>query len=164
MRSWERNFLDTLRLLNLYHKHKLHCQNHGRRKLIVWSSVVKWRRFLVLTSLKLQYLHLVFRWFTSKWHPITSVNRSPPSWISCVQYPSIKFLKVDVEESPAVAKAESIKSVPTFKIYKNGDKVNYSQIFSNLIFKKSHSQIILQNSNFQNFHSWIIFQNFNFHI
>ncbi|KAL6329934.1 hypothetical protein AAG906_039849 [Vitis piasezkii] len=38
----------------------------------------------------------------------------------CVQYPSIKFLKVDVEESPAVAKAESIKSVPTFKIYKNG--------------------------------------------
>lgn len=42
----------------------------------------------------------------------------------CVQYPSIKFLKVDVEESPAVAKAESIKSVPTFKIYKNGGKVN----------------------------------------
>ena len=42
----------------------------------------------------------------------------------CVQYQSIKFLKVDVEESPTVAKTESIKSVPTFKIYKNGDKVN----------------------------------------
>ena len=80
----------------------------------------------------------------------------------CVQYQSIKFFKVDVEENPTVAKAESIKSVPTFKIYKNGDKVNDSQIFSNLIFKKSHSQIILQNSNFQKFHSRIIFQNFNF--
>ena len=59
MRSWGGNFLETLRLLNLYPRHRLHCQNHGRRKLIVWSLVVKWRRFLVLTSLKLQYLHLV---------------------------------------------------------------------------------------------------------
>ncbi|KAJ9172800.1 hypothetical protein P3X46_016007 [Hevea brasiliensis] len=41
----------------------------------------------------------------------------------CVRYPSIHFFKVDVEESLAVAKAESIKTVPTFKIYKNGDKV-----------------------------------------
>ncbi|CBI19465.3 unnamed protein product, partial [Vitis vinifera] len=36
---------------------------------------------------------------------------------------SVKF-GGEVEESPTVAKTESIKSVPTFKIYKNGDKVN----------------------------------------
>ncbi|KAL5082294.1 hypothetical protein RYX36_010715 [Vicia faba] len=41
----------------------------------------------------------------------------------CVRYPSIKFIKVDVEECISIAKAESIKSVPTFKIYKNGEKV-----------------------------------------
>ncbi|KAG4968845.1 hypothetical protein JHK87_034496 [Glycine soja] len=42
----------------------------------------------------------------------------------CVRYPSVKFIKVDVEECLAIAKAESIRSVPTFKIYKNGEKVN----------------------------------------
>ncbi|KAF4386536.1 inactive TPR repeat-containing thioredoxin TTL3 [Cannabis sativa] len=41
----------------------------------------------------------------------------------CVRYPSVKFFKVDVEESSTVAKAENIRSVPTFKIYKNGEKV-----------------------------------------
>ncbi|XP_048328224.2 inactive TPR repeat-containing thioredoxin TTL3 isoform X1 [Ziziphus jujuba] len=41
----------------------------------------------------------------------------------CVRYPSIKFFKVDVEESLAIAKAESIRMVPTFKIYRNGVKV-----------------------------------------
>ncbi|KAL5571019.1 hypothetical protein UlMin_020616 [Ulmus minor] len=41
----------------------------------------------------------------------------------CVRYPSVKFFKVDVEESLAVAKAEGIRTVPTFKIYKNGEKV-----------------------------------------
>ncbi|XP_061357776.1 inactive TPR repeat-containing thioredoxin TTL3-like [Gastrolobium bilobum] len=41
----------------------------------------------------------------------------------CVRYPSIKFIKVDVEECLAIAKAESIRSVPTFKIYKKGEKV-----------------------------------------
>ncbi|KAL4332358.1 hypothetical protein GQ457_07G003540 [Hibiscus cannabinus] len=41
----------------------------------------------------------------------------------CVRYPSIHFYKVDVEESLAVAKAESIRTVPTFKVYKNGEKV-----------------------------------------
>ena len=35
----------------------------------------------------------------------------------------VLWLKVDVEESLAVAKAEGIRMVPTFKIYKNGDKV-----------------------------------------
>ncbi|CAL0323591.1 unnamed protein product [Lupinus luteus] len=41
----------------------------------------------------------------------------------CVRYPSVKFIKVDVEECLAISKAESIRSVPTFKIYKNGEKV-----------------------------------------
>ncbi|KAF7822924.1 inactive TPR repeat-containing thioredoxin TTL3 [Senna tora] len=41
----------------------------------------------------------------------------------CVRYPSVKFIKVDVEECRAIAKAEGIRSVPTFKIYKNGRKV-----------------------------------------
>ncbi|KAI4333859.1 hypothetical protein L6164_018616 [Bauhinia variegata] len=41
----------------------------------------------------------------------------------CVRYPSVKFFKVDVEECLAIAKAESIRTVPTFKIYKNGEKV-----------------------------------------
>ncbi|KAK9284527.1 hypothetical protein L1049_023702 [Liquidambar formosana] len=41
----------------------------------------------------------------------------------CVRYPSVHFLKVDVDETPAIAKAESIRIVPTFKIYKNGSKV-----------------------------------------
>lgn len=38
----------------------------------------------------------------------------------CNRYPSINFLKVDVNESPAVSNAENVRAVPTFKIYKNG--------------------------------------------
>ncbi|XP_052177113.1 inactive TPR repeat-containing thioredoxin TTL3-like [Diospyros lotus] len=38
------------------------------------------------------------------------------------QYPSIHFFKVDVEESPGIAKAEGVRTVPTFNIYKNGSK------------------------------------------
>ncbi|KAF7144942.1 hypothetical protein RHSIM_Rhsim04G0024900 [Rhododendron simsii] len=41
----------------------------------------------------------------------------------CVKYPSINFLKVDVEETPAVAVAENVRIVPTFKIYKKGSRV-----------------------------------------
>ncbi|OVA04051.1 Tetratricopeptide repeat-containing domain [Macleaya cordata] len=42
----------------------------------------------------------------------------------CVRYPSVNFLKVvDVEESPAVAKVENVRIVPTFKIYKNSRRV-----------------------------------------
>ncbi|KAB8495638.1 hypothetical protein FH972_025381 [Carpinus fangiana] len=41
----------------------------------------------------------------------------------CVRYPSVKFLKVDVENLLAIAKAEGIRTVPTFKIYRNGEKV-----------------------------------------
>ncbi|XP_038690157.1 TPR repeat-containing thioredoxin TTL1-like [Tripterygium wilfordii] len=41
----------------------------------------------------------------------------------CGRYPSITFLKVDIEESPAIANAENVRIVPTFKIYKNGSRV-----------------------------------------
>ncbi|KAF5481434.1 hypothetical protein F2P56_002083 [Juglans regia] len=41
----------------------------------------------------------------------------------CVRYPSVNFFKVDVEDHLAVAKAENIRTVPTFKIYRNGEKV-----------------------------------------
>ncbi|XVF18675.1 hypothetical protein REPUB_Repub11eG0043200 [Reevesia pubescens] len=41
----------------------------------------------------------------------------------CGRYPSINFLKVDIDESPAVASADNVRIVPTFKIYKNGSRV-----------------------------------------
>lgn len=41
----------------------------------------------------------------------------------CTQYPSINFLKVDVQESPAIANTENVRVVPTIKIYKNGSRV-----------------------------------------
>ncbi|KFK33928.1 hypothetical protein AALP_AA5G079300 [Arabis alpina] len=41
----------------------------------------------------------------------------------CIRYPLVQFFKVDVEETLALAKTESIRKVPTLKIYKNGDKV-----------------------------------------
>ncbi|XP_044509781.1 TPR repeat-containing thioredoxin TTL1-like [Mangifera indica] len=41
----------------------------------------------------------------------------------CSRYPSINFLKVDIDESPAVANAENVRIVPTFKIYKNCSRV-----------------------------------------
>ncbi|MQL96178.1 hypothetical protein Taro_028856 [Colocasia esculenta] len=41
----------------------------------------------------------------------------------CTRYPSVNFLKVDVDENPEVALAEDVRIVPTFKIYKNGARV-----------------------------------------
>ncbi|KZV29697.1 Tetratricopetide-repeat thioredoxin-like 1 isoform 1 [Dorcoceras hygrometricum] len=41
----------------------------------------------------------------------------------CVRYPSINFLKVDIEESPAIANAENVKIIPTIKIYRKGIRV-----------------------------------------
>ncbi|KAI4388262.1 hypothetical protein MLD38_000605 [Melastoma candidum] len=41
----------------------------------------------------------------------------------CGRYPSISFLKVDVEECSTIASAENVRIVPTFKIYKNGYRV-----------------------------------------
>ncbi|XP_057465610.1 TPR repeat-containing thioredoxin TTL1-like isoform X1 [Actinidia eriantha] len=41
----------------------------------------------------------------------------------CGRYPSINFLKVDVEVSRAIAVVENVRILPTFKIYKNGSRV-----------------------------------------
>lgn len=41
----------------------------------------------------------------------------------CGRYPSINFLKVDINESPVIANTENVRIVPTFKIYKNGSRV-----------------------------------------
>ncbi|KAG6488073.1 hypothetical protein ZIOFF_056831 [Zingiber officinale] len=41
----------------------------------------------------------------------------------CNRHPSTNFLKVDISRSPAIAKAENVRIVPTFKIYKNGRRV-----------------------------------------
>ncbi|CAA2953464.1 TPR repeat-containing thioredoxin TTL1-like [Olea europaea subsp. europaea] len=41
----------------------------------------------------------------------------------CARYPSVNFLKVDVNKSPAIVHAESVRIVPTFKIYKKGSRV-----------------------------------------
>ncbi|KAJ6822485.1 TPR repeat-containing thioredoxin TTL1-like [Iris pallida] len=41
----------------------------------------------------------------------------------CTRFPSLNFLKVDVNESPIIAKTENVRIVPTFKIYKNRTRV-----------------------------------------
>ncbi|XP_019154062.1 PREDICTED: TPR repeat-containing thioredoxin TTL1-like [Ipomoea nil] len=41
----------------------------------------------------------------------------------CSKYRSINFLKVDVEDCPVLANAENVRIVPTFKIYKKGERV-----------------------------------------
>ncbi|XP_066314537.1 TPR repeat-containing thioredoxin TTL1-like [Miscanthus floridulus] len=41
----------------------------------------------------------------------------------CTECPSVNFLKVNIDSSPMVAKAENVRIVPTFKIYKGGVKV-----------------------------------------
>ncbi|XP_057539175.1 TPR repeat-containing thioredoxin TTL1-like, partial [Amaranthus tricolor] len=41
----------------------------------------------------------------------------------CSQYPSINFLKVNLENSTEVSNAENVRIVPTIKIYKNGSRV-----------------------------------------
>ncbi|KAK6132609.1 hypothetical protein DH2020_033711 [Rehmannia glutinosa] len=41
----------------------------------------------------------------------------------CTRYPSVNFLMVDIEESPAIAHAENIRIVPTIKIYRKGNRV-----------------------------------------
>lgn len=43
--------------------------------------------------------------------------------VLCKRYPAVNFIKVDVEENPYLAKTESVNSVPTFKLYKNGTKM-----------------------------------------
>ncbi|KAE9621611.1 hypothetical protein Lal_00032470 [Lupinus albus] len=41
----------------------------------------------------------------------------------CGHYPSINFLKVDIQECPTIATSENVRIVPTFKIYKSGCRV-----------------------------------------
>ncbi|KAL5128680.1 TPR repeat-containing thioredoxin TTL1 [Glycine soja] len=39
------------------------------------------------------------------------------------RFPSVNFLKVEIEDHPYLAKSESVSSIPAFKIYKNGSSV-----------------------------------------
>ncbi|KAL4296460.1 hypothetical protein GQ457_12G016360 [Hibiscus cannabinus] len=41
----------------------------------------------------------------------------------CKRFPSIYFLKVEIEDHPVLAKSEALSSIPAFKIYKNGERV-----------------------------------------
>ncbi|XP_040380182.1 TPR repeat-containing thioredoxin TTL1-like [Oryza brachyantha] len=41
----------------------------------------------------------------------------------CSECPSVNFLKVNVDDSPMVARMENVRIVPTFKIYKDGARV-----------------------------------------
>ncbi|KAF8405999.1 hypothetical protein HHK36_008079 [Tetracentron sinense] len=41
----------------------------------------------------------------------------------CKRYPSVNFLKVEIEDHPYLVKSEGVSSVPAFKIYKNGSRV-----------------------------------------
>ncbi|XP_010504817.1 PREDICTED: TPR repeat-containing thioredoxin TTL4-like [Camelina sativa] len=61
----------------------------------------------------------------------------------CLRYPLVHFFKVDVEESLALAKAESIKKVPTFKIYKKGEKVKEMVCPSHQLLEDSVTHFLL---------------------
>ncbi|OQU78515.1 hypothetical protein SORBI_3009G251100 [Sorghum bicolor] len=41
----------------------------------------------------------------------------------CSECPAVNFLKVNVDESPQLARAENVRVVPSFKIYKDGTRV-----------------------------------------
>ncbi|KAM1331446.1 hypothetical protein EV1_043578 [Malus domestica] len=41
----------------------------------------------------------------------------------CKRFPSVNFLKVEVEDHPYLAKMEDVSTIPAFKIYKNGSRV-----------------------------------------
>ncbi|BEJ17870.1 hypothetical protein CspHIS471_0701380 [Cutaneotrichosporon sp. HIS471] len=40
------------------------------------------------------------------------------------KYPTVKFVKVDIEEQPEVAMTEGIRAMPTFKAYKDGQVID----------------------------------------
>ncbi|XP_061345954.1 TPR repeat-containing thioredoxin TTL1-like [Gastrolobium bilobum] len=42
---------------------------------------------------------------------------------TCKRFPSVNFLKVEIEDHPYLAKSEGVSSIPAFKIYKNGSRV-----------------------------------------
>lgn len=50
---------------------------------------------------------------------------------------------MDVEESLALAKAESIKKIPTFKIYKKGEKVKEMVCPSHQLLEDSVTHFLL---------------------
>lgn len=39
-------------------------------------------------------------------------------------YANVHFVKIDVDEAPDVAQEEGVRAMPTFGIYKNGEKVD----------------------------------------
>ncbi|KAL6179871.1 hypothetical protein ACLB2K_046542 [Fragaria x ananassa] len=41
----------------------------------------------------------------------------------CKRFPSVNFLKVEVEDHPYLRKLEDVSTIPAFKIYKNGSRV-----------------------------------------
>jgi len=44
-------------------------------------------------------------------------------YLDYINMPFCSSLQVDVNDSPAVARAENVRTIPTFKIYKNGMRV-----------------------------------------
>lgn len=42
---------------------------------------------------------------------------------TCKRFPSVNFLKVEIEDHPYLAKSEGVNCIPAFKIYKNGSRV-----------------------------------------
>ncbi|KAK7410535.1 hypothetical protein VNO78_01381 [Psophocarpus tetragonolobus] len=42
---------------------------------------------------------------------------------TCKRFPSVNFLKVEIEDHPYLAKSEDVNCIPAFKIYKNGTRV-----------------------------------------
>lgn len=41
----------------------------------------------------------------------------------CLRFPSVNFLKVEIEDNPYILQLEDVNSVPAFKIYKNGSTI-----------------------------------------
>ncbi|KAL1821961.1 hypothetical protein ACET3Z_016830 [Daucus carota] len=41
----------------------------------------------------------------------------------CLRFPSVNFLKVEIEDNPYIMQLEDVNSVPAFKIYKNGSTI-----------------------------------------
>ncbi|XP_024520346.1 TPR repeat-containing thioredoxin TTL1-like [Selaginella moellendorffii] len=70
-----------------------------------------------ITSPGLAVVHFITRW-SERCKQIT-----PFINLLSKRYPSVNFVKVDIEDHPFLAKTEGVGTVPTFKLYKNGLKV-----------------------------------------
>ncbi|KAL6848859.1 hypothetical protein ACP4OV_021442 [Aristida adscensionis] len=64
----------------------------------------------------------------------------------CSECPSVNFLKVNIDESPMVARAENVRIVPTFKIYKDGVKVKEMICPSSQVLRYSVRHYAVSNS------------------